>query len=223
MNQDSITTGVTSFGGLPLEVQVMVASHLNPYGLSVCVRVCKAWKTTFHPYLWRHVEIVLENSEILQLGILDALKANREYIHSLKLRAEEGFVLREFMDYFSPSSSFSPHSSSSWSTVSSSSSLSSTSSSHSFFSSSSSPSSPSSSRLTFPHLTSAEITGAFDFPGDQRIAEFLDLTDANWKSLVFYDFDGNDEGIDFGPRSREALLKHVHTSRFSDGKAGVGP
>ncbi|KAF8934774.1 hypothetical protein BGZ47_010214 [Haplosporangium gracile] len=94
-----------SFSDLPPEVHGMIASHLNSFDLSLCVLVSKAWRASFHRYLWRHVMVLVEESYDLDPKLVNALKANREYVHSLKLSADYGDVLFPFMELFPPSSS----------------------------------------------------------------------------------------------------------------------
>ncbi|OAQ23068.1 hypothetical protein K457DRAFT_36816 [Linnemannia elongata AG-77] len=56
MEQEQVAATRTSFKDLPPEIQSMIGQFLNPYDMTVCVRVCQAWKVLFIPYIWRHVK-----------------------------------------------------------------------------------------------------------------------------------------------------------------------
>ncbi|KAF9152779.1 hypothetical protein BG015_004734 [Linnemannia schmuckeri] len=47
----------TSFDNLLPEMASMTGQCLNLRQLKACVHVCRAWKTPFQPFLWRHVRI----------------------------------------------------------------------------------------------------------------------------------------------------------------------
>ncbi|KAG9061206.1 hypothetical protein KI688_007544 [Linnemannia hyalina] len=98
MNPESITIDATSFSDLPPEVHGMVASQLDSYDLSLCVLVSKTWRASFHRYLWRHVAIMMDESDDFDPKLLKLLKANREHVHSLTLFAGYGDVLHSFLE-----------------------------------------------------------------------------------------------------------------------------
>ncbi|KAK3848422.1 MAG: hypothetical protein J3R72DRAFT_500189 [Linnemannia gamsii] len=90
----------TAFSDLPEEVKVLIGHALTQHQLTVCVRVCKAWKALFSPILWRHVEDSASRKTrrwfpgrdhtllacIAQHGVL---KLKCRYIHSLRLECSE--------------------------------------------------------------------------------------------------------------------------------------
>ena len=104
MNQESITIDATSFGDLPPEVHGMIASLLDSYDLSLCVLVSKSWRVVIHRYLWRHVNIMVEESDDFDPKLIDLLKANREHVHSLTLSAAYGDSLHSFLELLQSSS-----------------------------------------------------------------------------------------------------------------------
>ncbi|KAK3839448.1 MAG: hypothetical protein JOS17DRAFT_786091 [Linnemannia elongata] len=73
----------TSFESLPAEVQEMVGPFLSQHQLTVCLRVCRAWKRMFNPSLWRDIFIDLLDHEFWWCDIVDALRANSHLIQSL--------------------------------------------------------------------------------------------------------------------------------------------
>lgn len=98
MEQGSATTANrTSFDDLPLEIQIWVASFLAHCDLSVCVRVSQAWRTLFHPYLWRHVDIECDYDPDWWYEMAWALEENSSLIHSLRLRAFDDYMT-EFLE-----------------------------------------------------------------------------------------------------------------------------
>jgi hypothetical protein len=154
----------TSFGNLPPEVQVMVARHLNQHDLTVCLRVCRAWKELYLPRFWHHIDIYWDKNESRRRNISRALKANGHLIHSLKFRSEVYEVLRTFLPFCPP---------------------------------------------TFQQLTSAEFECSLEFVYDADIAQFINLSSAEWRRLVFRESIRPKLGIEFGPKSFEALFKHA--------------
>ncbi|KAG0297339.1 hypothetical protein BGZ96_006903 [Linnemannia gamsii] len=63
---------------------------------------------------------------------------------------------------------------------------------------------------TFPHLTSAEIEGWIVLE-DEMIAQFIDLSSAGWKRLVFRATQNTERYLHFRWQSFESLLGHVAT------------
>lgn len=100
--QETNIIDVTSFGDLPPEVQVMVARYLTQHDLTVCLRVCHAWKKLYHPRLWEHIDIYWDKKETRRRAISRALKANGHLIHSLKFRSEVYCVLEDFLPFCPP-------------------------------------------------------------------------------------------------------------------------
>ncbi|KAH7057990.1 hypothetical protein BKA57DRAFT_488468 [Linnemannia elongata] len=78
---------VTSFESLPSEVQEMVGPFLSQQELTVCIRVCRAWKQMFNPYLWRDIVISLYDYDSWRFETVDALRANNHLIQSLRIKA----------------------------------------------------------------------------------------------------------------------------------------
>ena len=160
------TTDITSFGDLPPEVQVMVAHYLTQHDLTVCLRVCRAWKEMYHPRLWEHIDIYWDKNETRRRAISRALKANGHLIHSLKFRSEVYCVLEDFLPFCPPK---------------------------------------------FQQLTSAEFDCSLEFVNDPDIAQFIDMSSAKWRRLVFRESIRPKLGIEFRFKSFEALLKHADT------------
>ncbi|KAF9152777.1 hypothetical protein BG015_004732 [Linnemannia schmuckeri] len=85
----------TSFPDLPAEVQTLVGQFLSQHQLTVCVRVCRAWKALFNPILWRHAQDSAASSKrrwrprrdatLLICAARGALKTNGHLIQSLRL------------------------------------------------------------------------------------------------------------------------------------------
>ncbi|KAF9906350.1 hypothetical protein EC991_000752 [Linnemannia zychae] len=73
-----------TFTDLPYEVQEQIEPYLNQQDLSVCVRVCQAWRVLYNPYLWTHVDIIWDEAAATR-STPYALKTNAHLIHSLKL------------------------------------------------------------------------------------------------------------------------------------------
>ncbi|KAG0297332.1 hypothetical protein BGZ96_006896 [Linnemannia gamsii] len=80
----------------------MVARHLSQHDLTICLRVCQAWKELYHPRLWHHIDIYWDNNEIRRRDISRALKANGHLIHCLKFRSEVYDVLSTFLPFCPP-------------------------------------------------------------------------------------------------------------------------
>ncbi|KAK3848399.1 MAG: hypothetical protein J3R72DRAFT_428938 [Linnemannia gamsii] len=91
----------TSLEDLPYEIQGCVGHYLDQCDLRVCVGVSRAWRTMFHPLLWRHVHIVWR-SDTSQSNTPTELKTNRHLIRSLKLECD-GIYLHEFYRCCPPS------------------------------------------------------------------------------------------------------------------------
>lgn len=89
----------TSFENLPFEVQEMVGPFLTQHQLTICIRVCRAWKKMFHLYLWRDIDIHWNNLRVWEKDIIRALQTNNHLIQSLKLRIDTpGDRLRWFVE-----------------------------------------------------------------------------------------------------------------------------
>ncbi|KAF9087381.1 hypothetical protein BGX23_008168 [Mortierella sp. AD031] len=163
----------TSFGDLPFEVQEMIGPFLRPHDLSICVRVCRTWKTVFNPFLWSHVaepeqpEPVSPNAPnwtdvFLRCAKNFALRNNGDLIQSFKFDFCDD-DLSEFLEH---------------------------------------------SAFDYPILRSAEFDGLEG--DDESIAEFIEMSTAGWKRLVFR-LDDSDCVLDFGVASVIALLEHADT------------
>ncbi|KAG0206420.1 hypothetical protein BGX33_007428 [Mortierella sp. NVP41] len=100
------------FDALPYEVQEIVISFLRLHDLSTCVRVCQLWKTTFNPFLWKHIEEPRSSSgEYLELEWLDrflacaaegALRTNGHLIRSIYLPYHDMHTLSDFLKHCPP-------------------------------------------------------------------------------------------------------------------------
>ncbi|KAF9120647.1 hypothetical protein BGW39_011206 [Mortierella sp. 14UC] len=179
----------TTFNDLPAEVQEMVLAFLTQRDLSACVRVCRSWKTLFHPRLWRHIELCWkaddeddkddkdyeaeDDSGTWQKRVAEAMEASGHLVQSLKLKFDEkGGKLSSFLRHCSQS--------------------------------------------TFPNLTSAEVDFQFgEDDGSQDIdvgiATFINLSSAGWKRLVIQKSRKPHSFLPFWWESHKALLKHAST------------
>ncbi|KAG0078752.1 hypothetical protein BGZ90_004452 [Linnemannia elongata] len=94
-----IATTPTSFSDLPTEMQTLVGQFCTQHQLTVCVRVCRAWKTLFYPILWRHVQDSKARNErrwipgrddmLLICAARGALRTNGHLIQSLRLECSD--------------------------------------------------------------------------------------------------------------------------------------
>lgn len=90
---------IPSFSDLPIEVQTLVGRFCTQHQLTVCVRVCRAWKALFYPILWRHVQDSKAGTErrwkpgrddkLLMCAFRGALRTNSHLIQSLRLECSD--------------------------------------------------------------------------------------------------------------------------------------
>ncbi|KAG9061232.1 hypothetical protein KI688_007570 [Linnemannia hyalina] len=95
----AIDEAPTSFPDLPIEVQTLVGQFFTQHQLTVCVRVCRAWKTLFYPILWRHVQDSAASTKrrwtprrddmLLMCAARGALRTNGHLIQLLRLECSD--------------------------------------------------------------------------------------------------------------------------------------
>ncbi|KAG0288287.1 hypothetical protein BGZ96_007925 [Linnemannia gamsii] len=85
------------FNMLSVEIQETIALFLSQHDLNVCVRVCQAWKTLFHPHLWSHIHHFLTIGGGWRYNFGSVLEANKHFIRSLRLESSSGKVLKKVL------------------------------------------------------------------------------------------------------------------------------
>lgn len=81
----------TLFNDLPYELHENVALFLTQYDLSQCIRVCQAWRTFFHPHLWKHVRILWGNGTSHYKATSSQFETHGHLIHSLQMNCKSSF------------------------------------------------------------------------------------------------------------------------------------
>ncbi|KAF9139460.1 hypothetical protein BGX30_007926 [Mortierella sp. GBA39] len=94
----------TSFSSLPEELQVMVASYIPQHDAAVCLRVCRAWRQIFTPFVWRHIETRASigrkddwDTTFLESARSGSLKTHGQWIQSISLGCYPDFI-EKFLD-----------------------------------------------------------------------------------------------------------------------------
>lgn len=98
MDKEQVAATATSFKDFPPEIQNMIGNFLNPHDLTVCVRVCQAWKTLFIPYIWRRIECF----NILNWTFVKPFlwRCIDEPLYGLRRNAQHIQSMTIFFDYF---------------------------------------------------------------------------------------------------------------------------